>query len=904
MDQREYRTLILAGLLHDVGKLLNKPDPRGKKHAVYSVELLQEPRYADLIQRRFSDHIDFDLLCYLVLRHDPYVKKDKHIPDYEGPWDLPQYENLLKRIRLADGLSAGERSLDKVYGQEARGTRALESVFAPLDLGRPIGALDRKYLPTALHPAEVFPSENVEPLTKAHYGPLQEDFKTALAYALEHAQGWAELEAWVYSLLERYTWAVPSAVHRVPCDVSLFDHARTSCAIAAALYIRDRPEFVDIVPSRSTFLLIQGDISGVQDYIYTVANIGPGGVAKRLRARSFFITALTEVVAHRLRQELVPGYALPIAAQIFGGGGQFVLLVPDLPPVRENLVDIRRQVNRWLWKEFQGDLALVAEFLPLTQGDLMLGEGNICEALNTLRGLVRAGKLRRLGDLLQDEGGWVEEAFKWEAKPYPEGDCPSCRRLPARAGEGAPVDDRLCPRCHRDRVLSERIVDARYIAYFRGEKPKVAGAGDGGWVERSTLTLFDGAAARHVVLLADLADLDRLDRRPYQLDGFGYERPVPDGPALVRHFANHVPHFKSLRDLTAFCTDERGCVHGRYTDDDTCGILVRPDGSNVHAHDFPILQTFGCISAASAEWPDGALGTQFLGVLRADVDRLGKLFDRGFGEVKSLSRLATLSRMTDLFFSGWVNETLEHPPDGKRYDHIYTVYSGGDDLCLVGPWDVIVDFSRHLAVEFERYVAGNPNVTLSAAITVTKPKFPIATSATKAGEWLDDRAKGEGRNRLHLFGVTARWRDLPPYRAQLAPKIRGMLEQEGRETETLVLSDLWPWAELLDGELRHWREARPARYPVSTGFAHRLLGYAEMARRWEQEERISAEDMLYLARLAYDLGRNVVKSDAVPEETKRQLSLLTQLASKEVMALMRLPITYALYRNRERSRER
>ena len=120
----------------------------------------------------------------------------------------------------------------------------------------------------------------------------------------------------------------------------------------------------------------------------------------------------------------------------------------------------------------------------------------------------------------------------------------------------------------------------------------------------------------------------------------------------------------------------------------------------------------------------------------------------------------------------------------------------------------------------------------------------------------------------------------------------------------LLLDDLWTWAELLDEELRRWREAKPVRYPVSTGFAHRLLTYAEMARRWEQEERISAEDMLYLARLAYDLGRNVVQSDAVPEETKRRLSKLTQLASKEVMAGMRLPITYALYRNRERSRER
>jgi CRISPR-associated protein Csm1 len=274
----------------------------------------------------------------------------------------------------------------------------------------------------------------------------------------------------------------------------------------------------------------------------------------------------------------------------------------------------------------------------------------------------------------------------------------------------------------------------------------------------------------------------------------------------------------------------------------------------------------------------------------------------GIGETKSLSRLAALSRVTDLFFSGWVHQTLAHPPPGTGYDRIYTVYSGGDDLCLVGPWDVLIDFTRHLAAEFRRYVAGNPNVTLSAAVAVTKPKFPIATSARVARDRLEG-AKNAGRNRLSLFGVITRWSEEPDAWVDLNQETEKQLEQQGRHA-ALLLDQLWPWAELLDEELRRWREARPARYPVSTGFAHRLLGYAEMARTWEQEERISAEDMLYLARLAYDLGRNVVKSDAVPEKTKRGLAQLTQLSNREVMAGMRLPITYALYRNRERSRER
>jgi len=893
MKQCQYRTLILAGLLHDVGKLLNKPG--GGPHEEIGEEFLRRSPYSDLLQdQKFAADLDFELLCYLVRWHAPY----------EGAPLAPEaYQSLQRRLSRADGLSSGERSWEMIPRGDWKeaATRPLDTIFSSLELGRPLAGGWPKYRPLPLHPETAFPEPGVKQLNEADYKDVIQGFETGLEHALRKAQDWTELEAWIYSLLERYAWAVPSDVRRERPEVSLFDHTRTSCAIAAALCIRDQPEFAEVKPSHSTFLLIQGDVSGVQDYIYTVANIGPGGVAKRLRARSFFITALTEVVAHRLRQELVPGYALPIAAQILAGGGQFVILAPDLPPVRDKLVQIRREVNRWLWNGFQGDLALVAESLPITQEQLLIKEGNICEALDELRCRVEAAKQHRLGDLLQDEAGWVEDAFKWEAEPYPHGGCPSCKHLPARAGEGAPVDDRLCPRCYKDRILSERIVGAHYIAYYRGAEPEAKNTTDTQWLERSTLTLFDGDAARHVVLLSDLADLDRLDRRPYQLDGFGYERPTPQGPALVRHFANHVPRFDSLRDLAAFCTDERACVHGRYTDDDTCGILVRPNGSHVGAGDFPILQTFGCISAASAEWPDGTLGTQFLGVLRADVDNLGWLFSRGIGEVKSLSRLATLSRMTDLFFSGWVNETLEHPPEGKPYDRIYTVYSGGDDLCLVGPWDVIVDFSRHMAEQFERYVAGNPNVTLSAAVTVTKPKFPIATSARKAGELLK-AAKNAGRNRFNLFGVITRWRDLPDW-VDLRDDLREQLAEQEQHAN-LLLDDLWPWAELLDEELRRWREVKPIRYPVSTGFAHRLLGYAEMARMWEHEERISAEDMLYLARLAYDLGRNVVKSDAVPEETKRSLNKLTQLNNKKVMAGMRLPITYALYRNRERSRER
>ena len=157
---------------------------------------------------------------------------------------------------------------------------------------------------------------------------------------------------------------------------------------------------------------------------------------------------------------------------------------------------------------------------------------------------------------------------------------------------------------------------------------------------------------------------------------------------------------------------------------------------------------------------------------------------------------------------------------------------------------------------------------------------------------------------LDLFGVITCWIQDPDDWVGLSQGLKEQLTEQQRHA-LLLLEKLWQWARRLDEELRRWREAKKAgkRYAVSTGFAHRLLGYAEMARDWKKSAEISNEDLTYMAHLAYDLGRNVIESQEVKEETTREVAKLTQLENSGLMAGMRLPITYALYRNRERSRE-
>jgi len=128
-----------------------------------------------------------------------------------------------------------------------------------------------------------------------------------------------------------------------------------------------------------------------------------------------------------------------------------------------------------------------------------------------------------------------------------------------------------------------------------------------------------------------------------------------------------------------------------------------------------------------------------LGVVRMDVDNLGYIFSSGFAPgQKTFSRYASLSRNMDLFFRGYLNKIWERNPEYEN--HVFILYSGGDDLFVLGDWDVVREFAEEVRRDFRKFVCENPFFTISGGELIVPPKYPILKSAEQAGE-VEDLAK-------------------------------------------------------------------------------------------------------------------------------------------------------------------
>lgn len=169
------------------------------------------------------------------------------------------------------------------------------------------------------------------------------------------------------------------------------------------------------------------------------------------------------------------------------------------------------------------------------------------------------------------------------------------------------------------------------------------------------------------------------------------------------------------------------------------------------------------------ELADQAQGIRRLAVCRADVDNLGATFVSGFEQegpqrnrYVTLSRTAALSRALSIFFRSYINNILAGDGKVNRALPVSIVYSGGDDVFLVGAWDGLLEGALRIRDAFSRFT-GNA-LSLSAGLTLHTRTYPIRQAALETEELEQEAKSFDGRkDAISLFaarqGFVYHWTD-------------------------------------------------------------------------------------------------------------------------------------------------
>lgn len=737
LNEREFHAIVLGALLHDIGKFVQRAqkEPKKQDHSHWGEEWFQN---------NLSEKLTF-----------VFNKNEKEIIRSA----ISNHHNHVEYISLADAISAG---MDRIeLEKEEKGdpfTDRLISIFSKIWIkSEPRGF---KYSKLAIlgseNLREAFPIDQSRGSTD-EYSNLLKKFNDEIALLNFTHISPENLVNFFLFLLWKYCWCIPSAAYKDEPDVPLFDHLKTTAALASCFYICQKE-----IPQRKLSLqdeslcLISGDISGIQSYIFEVLT-QQGKVAKRLRARSLFVQLISEISAHKI----LHAFQLPLCNLILSAGGNFCVLAPNLSKSSALVDDLQKEIDEWSLKKLNAELSVSLSIKNISGQDLL----DFPKVLEGSKNDLNLKKSRPLSSAVINKGCWqIKEFVRPEVVEGDEKACQGCHKFPIK--EKISEEEAYCERCFNDIKIGGFLPKAKYLAFFNNNL--------------HAFEVFD-----YSFELWDEGDIQvKAKEIPYLImslndSNFKY-------PAIgFKYIANHIP-----------------------TGSDIPEAGVKPDQ--------PV--TLEDVAQKSD-------GDKLLGYIKGDVDNMGKILKKGFEKTKfSISRFSAFSRLLETFFAGYLQEKIRND-----FKETYTVFSGGDDFFLIGPWNKSIKLALDIRKAFSEYCADNSDLTFSAGVYLAKSHEPISYCAEMAKKILKKSKGKEGKNSFTLFGQTVSWEELSSI----------LLEAH---------------------KIIKWLKNEP---PIITrSFAHNLRKYGEMAYEsgiYDSSGKVKTEFLRFIPLLVYDVKRNLTK---------------------------------------------
>lgn len=755
MNDTVYK-IAIAAFFHDIGKFAERA--KGNFHV--DPEFINN--HANLYQPFFNGRHTHQHAVYTAAFID-HIEKLLPKEFNKGNWGLGDpFMNLAAGhhkpetpmqwiVAMADRLSSGfDRDEFENYNSEGVGVKdykktRLLTIFEGITTdgkwkADSLEAYKFRYPLKELSPLNIFPTdkEDYRSLDSAYASKEYDELFLNFVNSLKNLIHKQNISLWFEhfdSLFMIYASHIPAAtVGKVIPDVSLYDHSKTTAALASALYmyhIQNGSMETDKIKNYEDkkFLIVTGDFYGIQNFIFTEGGSTNKAAAKLLRGRSFVVSLISELGADMLCREI----GLTTASIVLNAAGKFTILAPNTEESRVKIRVVEEKINDWLIQMFYGESSLGISFIEAS------GEDFVSKKFEFLwERLAKESEKKKYKKInLEKYGGVIGDYLGQFNNDLNKKLCPFCGKRPSnREVENDPLlgDEKSssCKICRDHIYIGTTLVKAKRIAItttdadIRGDKLLEPIFG----IYQISLDV-DGK-------LAQLAEKGTLLK--YWDVSISKEGEIAKD--ITAKFINgYVPVYDES-DLQ----DDRYLV-GRKSEQKKLELIeqIKVDKDN------KAPKTFSHISLKALA-KDTHLGTEALGILKADVDNLGLVFSCGLRH-NSLSRLATLSRQINHYFSIYLPFLLSTQGEFKD---IYTVFAGGDDLFLIGPWNRVIDFAFFLNNSFEDYVCHNNQITISAGISVNKPGEPIPSISERAEEALS-KSKGNERNSITLFDETVKW---------------------------------------------------------------------------------------------------------------------------------------------------
>ena len=709
--------LQLGALLHDIGKIVRRADLDSKDHSEAGSKYLKDNNLLDDKYKEVYDMIDYHHAKYLSsanLREDSLAYIVYEADNIASGIDRVKYENEKIRGNEMD-------SLNSIFNVIRIEKNNLKKTFKLFD----------------------FDKNGFNMPTSSNIKLNNSDYKKIIDYIKDNLNSFKENinPEKLAIVLEACCSYFPSSSYVDTPDISYYDHVKLTAAISACFYLYDKENniqnfkeeyFSDIDRNKKKFLLVSGEFSGIQNFIYTISS---KMAMKSLRGRSFYL----ELFAEHIIDEILSTLELSRINLLYSGGSHFYLLLPNTEKTKEILDIYKEKINNFILERMGTTIYFEMVYTETSAEEL----GN---------GLTKEIKTEnKVGELFRKTSSKVSKAklsrYSLEQLKELFNENSSLNKIYSYTKECT-----ICKKAEDEKILENNARDF----------------GDEAGIE-----LCDSCKG-YINLGRDISKLYHTN------DEFIIEKKsenIEEGVVFPKYLEGYVSILINNKSYILKNMDKIHryyAINSNYTGDKLC--------RNIWVGNYNITENGKGNLIEFKELVKKSKGIERLAVFRADVDNLGTLFQSGFENKDSkepyknvtLSKSVVLSRYLSDFFKRNINLILEKKDAAKDNNELFKkycdiicknnssprdiviVYSGGDDVFAIGTWNDIIEFSIELRTAFKEFT--NDKITLSAGIGFFSENYPIHQMAEKTGN-LESLAKANKdfsgkiiKNSVVLFG--------------------------------------------------------------------------------------------------------------------------------------------------------